>query len=100
MAAFLDIDLEEVAQIVERRAGMAEPTLLLDRGWLGVALGNNQPAQGRAVLPRYVLPHRLAIGVAKADPAIGRGLGEKDAPPVIRHLDHAVIRPAVLIDRG
>jgi len=37
MAAFLDIDLEQIAQIVERRAGLAEAALLLDRGGLGVA---------------------------------------------------------------
>jgi len=41
MAAFLDIDLEEVAQIVERGAGVTEQSLLLDRSRLGVALGHD-----------------------------------------------------------
>src|SRR5271154_2415339 len=64
MAAFLDIDLEQVAQIVERRAAQAEQALLLDRSGLGVALGHDQPAQGRTVLARDLLPRLLANGVA------------------------------------
>src|ERR1700692_3932846 len=44
MAAFLDIDLEQVAQVVERGRGLAEITLLLDRGRLGVALDHDQAA--------------------------------------------------------
>jgi hypothetical protein len=44
MPAFLDIDLEQVAQVIERGAGMAELALLLDRGGLGIALGHDQPA--------------------------------------------------------
>src|SRR6516162_4901659 len=99
MAAFLDIDLEEVAQIVERGAAVTEQTLLLDRSRLGVALGHNQPPQGRAVLARHLLPHRLAQGIAETNPAIGHRLGEKNAPAVFRHLDHAVARPALLVDR-
>ena len=50
MAALLDVDLEQVAQVVERGADRAEPALLLDRRRLGVGLGDDQPAQRRAVM--------------------------------------------------
>ena len=61
VARLLDIDLEQVAQIVERGRGRAEPALLLDRGGLGVALHGDQPAQHRAVFARHLLPGRLAL---------------------------------------
>ena len=48
MAAFFDIDLEQVAQIVERRAGQSEMALLFDRCRLRVALGDDDPAQRAA----------------------------------------------------
>src|SRR5581483_5654998 len=35
MARFLDVDLEQVAQVVERRRRLAQMALLLDRGRLG-----------------------------------------------------------------
>jgi hypothetical protein len=38
VAPLLDVHLEEVPQVVQRRAGLAEPPLLLDRGGLGVGL--------------------------------------------------------------
>jgi len=44
MAAFLDVHLEDVAQIVERRAGAPEMTLLLDGRRLRVALRDDQAA--------------------------------------------------------
>jgi len=37
VAAFLDVDLEEIAQVVQRRAGVAEQALLLDGRRLGVS---------------------------------------------------------------
>ena len=97
MPAFFDIDLEEVAQIVERGTGAAEPALLLDRGRLGVALRHDQPAQARPMLARHLLPHRLADRIAKTDAPIGHRVGEKDPPPVFRHGDVAIARPAVLV---
>src|SRR2546425_2959802 len=42
-SALLDVDLEEVAQVVERGAGVPEVALLLDRGGLGVALRDDEP---------------------------------------------------------
>ena len=58
VAAFLDIDLEQVAHVVERGRGLAEMALLLDRGRLGVALDDDQPAQHGAVFARHFLPRR------------------------------------------
>src|SRR6266478_4670516 len=95
VAAFLDVDLEQVAQVVERRAGSAKVALLLDRSRLGVALGDDEAAQDPAVLPRHVRPGGRAQVVAEADGAAGLGLGEEQAPPVIRHLDVVELRPAL-----
>src|SRR5229473_988293 len=100
MAALLDIDLEEAPPIVERRAAVAEEPLLRDRGPLGNALRDDEAAQGRATLARQKLPRRLAVLVAEADAAVGHGVGEEDAPAVIRHLHRAVARPALGVDRG
>ncbi len=61
MAAFLDIDLEEVAQVVERGRALAEQALLLDRCGLGVALRHDQAAERRAQFARHILPGRLAL---------------------------------------
>ena len=59
--ALLDVDLEQVAQVVQARRGRAEVALLLDRGRLGVALDDDQPLQVRPVLARHLLPGRLAL---------------------------------------
>jgi hypothetical protein len=99
VAAFLDVDLEEVAQVVERRAGVAQHALLLHRRRLRVALRHDQAAQRRAVLARHLLPHRLAHLVAEADRAVRHLVGEEDAPAVVRHLHRAVLRPALGIHR-
>ena len=102
VAAFFDVDLEQVAQVVEARAMRAERALLLDAGRLGVALDDDQPAQLVAELARHFLPHRLALEVAEADAAIGRRLGEEDAPAIFGQLDVVEVRPAggVDADRG
>ncbi len=78
MAAFFHVDLEKAAQIVERRAGVAEQALLLDRGGLGVALRDDQAAQGRAMLARHLLPDGLAEEIAEADLALGHRVGEEN----------------------
>src|SRR5580658_1647626 len=100
MPALFDIHLEEVAQVIERGADMAEEPLLLDRGGLGVALRHDEAPQRRAVLARHLLPGRLAEFVAEADGAVGRGVGEENAPAILRHLDGAVARPTLGVDRG
>src|SRR6185437_7199204 len=99
MTAFLDIDLEEVAQVVERGAAMAQEALLLDRGGLGVARRDDEAAQRRAMLARHLLPGGLAELVAEADAPVGRGLGEENAPAIIGHAQRAIARPALGIDR-
>ena len=75
VAALLDVDLEQVAHVVEARRGEAQRPLLLDRRRLGVALHDDQPAQVGAVLAGDLLPHRVAEVVAEGDacgPARGR----------------------------
>ena len=56
VAAFLDVDLEQVAHVVERGRALAEEVLLLDARRLRVALDDDQPAQHGAVLARHLLP--------------------------------------------
>ena len=102
VTALLHVDLEQVAHVVERRRGEAEPALLLDRCRFGVALHHDEPAEVGAVLAGDVLPDRLALVVAEGDAAVVLGLGEEDAPPVVGHRDVVEVRPAVLadVDRG
>jgi hypothetical protein len=51
MPAFFHVDLEEIAQIVEARAAVTEPALLLDAGGLSIALRHDQPRELIAKLP-------------------------------------------------
>ncbi len=95
---FLDVDLEQVAQVVLAGAGQAQVALLLDRRRLGVALGDDDAAQVGAVLAGHVLPGLLALVVAEVDLAIGIARVEEDAPAVVGHLDVAELRPALRID--
>src|SRR5260221_5221043 len=78
---------------------MAEQALLIDRGGFGVALRDDEPPQGRAMLARYLLPGRLAEFIAETNAAVGHRIGEEDAPAVVRHLDRAIARPALGVDR-
>src|SRR6267142_1211236 len=87
MAAFLDIDLEQIAQVVERGRGLAEMALLFDRGWLGIALDHDQATQHGAMLARHFLPRRLAKMLAERDGAIFFLGRQQDAPAIFRHLD-------------
>jgi hypothetical protein len=61
VAALFDVDLEQVAQVVERGAGLAEQALLLDAGGLGVALGHDDAPQRVAVLAGHLLPGGLPM---------------------------------------
>ena len=99
MAAFLDIDLEQVAHVVERRRGLAEMALLLDRGGLGVALDHDEPAQHGAVFARHLLPGRLAEMAAERDLAVLLRRRQQDAPAVFRHPHIVELGPALGIDR-
>src|SRR5215472_2516728 len=98
MAAFLDVDLEDVAQVVERRTGAAEVTLLLDGRRLGVSLGHDEAPQRSAILAGHVLPCRIALVIAEGDRAPGLGLCEGNAPAVFGHPDEAELRPTLGVD--
>ena len=96
--AFLDVHLKQVAQVVEARAAVAEPALLLDARGLGVALRDDEPAQLVAELARHFLPDRLAEEIAEADRAVHDRIGEEDAPAVLRQPHVLEVRPARRID--
>ena len=98
VAAFLDVDLEEVAKIVKRRAGETEMALLLDRSRLGIALRDDQTPQVRPVFARDFLPRRLAFVCTEIHLAPRFGRCEKDAPAVVRHLHVIEMRPAFGLD--
>ena len=99
MAAFLDIDLEQIAQVVERGRGLAEMALLLDGGRFGVALDHDQAAQRGAVFAGDFLPGRLAEILAEGNDAVLFLRRQQDAPAIIRHLDIVELGPAARIDR-
>ena len=80
VAAFLDIDLEQVAHVVERGRGLAEIALLLDRGRLGVALDHDQAAQHGAVFARHFLPGVLALVRAERNLAAFDCCGASSTP--------------------
>ncbi len=98
VAAFLDVDLEEIPKVVLARAGQAEVALLLDRGRLGVALGDDDPAKIGAVLARHFLPRRLALVAAEVDLPARLRVVEEDAPAVVGHLHVVEVRPAAGLD--
>src|SRR6185437_3526804 len=79
VAALLHVDLEEVAHVVEARRRRAEKALLLDRGGLGVALHDDEPAQKRAVLAGHFLPRGLALVASERDRA-ALDLGGAECP--------------------
>src|SRR5215467_2385463 len=98
VTAFFDIDLEEVAQVVDRRAGPAQMTLLLDRRGLRIALRHDQAAEHAAILARHVLPGGRAHVIAEADRAARLGLGQEQPPAIVRHLDVVELRPTLRVD--
>src|ERR1700730_3850816 len=100
VAALLHVDLEEVAQIVERRARPAEVPLLLDRRGLGISLRHDQPSERPAVLAGHLLPRGLAQVVAEVDMSARLRLGEEDAPAVLRHPGVVELGPALGVHAG
>ena len=98
VTALLDVDLEQVAQVVEARRGLAEAALLLDRRGLGVALDDDQALQVGAVLAGHLLPDRLALVLAERDAPVGVALGEEHAPAVVLHRHVVEVRPALAAD--
>jgi hypothetical protein len=99
VTALLDVDLEQVAQIVERGRGATERALLLDARGLGITLGDDEAAQAVAELARDLIPHGLAGEIAEAmDPTFDLRL-EEDAPAIVRHLDVVEVGPAIGLHR-
>ncbi|MGY3353887.1 hypothetical protein ACVWZK_000550 [Bradyrhizobium sp. GM0.4] len=99
VTAFLDIDLEQIAHVVQRGRGLAEMALLLDGGGLGVALDHDQTAQHGAILARDFLPGRLAKMLAERHDAV-LFLGSKEnAPAILGHPHIVELGPAARIDR-
>ncbi|EWS63643.1 hypothetical protein Y695_03123 [Hydrogenophaga sp. T4] len=98
VAAFFDVHLKEVAQVVLTGAGQAQVALLLDRCRLGVTLRHDDAAQVGAVFAGDVLPGGFAFMVTEVDLAVLFGRVEEDAPAVVGHLDVAELRPALRID--
>ncbi len=99
MTAFLDIDLEQVAQVIERGRGLAEMALLFDRRRLGIALDHDEAAQHGAILARHFLPGRLAVMLAEGNDAVLFLRREQDAPAIFRHPHIIELGPAARIDR-
>src|SRR5215468_10674001 len=77
---------------------MAELSLLLDRGRLGVALRDDNAAQWIAEFAGNLLICRFAAVIAEADLRLRLARRQKDAPSVIRHLHVVVMRPSVRLD--
>src|SRR5882757_28401 len=98
MAAFFDVDLEQVAQIVQRGRGQAEMALLFDRRGLGVALSDDDAPEIRAMFARHVLPDVGAEMIAKVDLAILFLWIEKYSPPIVGHFHVPKLRPPLRID--
>ena len=98
VTAFLDVHLKQVAQVVQARAALAEQPLLLDARRLGVALRHDQAAELVAELARHFLPDRLPEEIAEADRAVVDGIGEEDAPAILRQLHVLEVRPPVRVD--
>ena len=98
VAAFLDVHLEQVAQVIERRRGGAEVPLLLDRGRFGIALDHQQAAQHGAIFAGHFLPGRLALVRAERDGAAFDLRRQQDAPAVFRHANEIELGPALAAD--
>ena len=98
MPALLDIDLEEVAHVVEAGRGRSEVALLLDRSGLRVALHHEQATKQRAIFARHFLPGRLTLVTSAGNRAPLRFRREQDAPAIVGHLDMAELGPAARID--
>src|SRR5262245_37020397 len=98
MAALLDVNLKQVAQVVKRRAGVSELSLLFDRGRLGVALCDDDATQRIAKFAWNFLIRVFAVVVAEANLRVRGGRRQKDAPAIIGHLYVVVMRPPVRLN--
>src|SRR5262245_62010752 len=95
---FLDVDLKQVAEVVQAQTALPEPPLLLDARRLGVALCDDEQPKLIAKLPRDFLPDRLTEEIAEADAAIVDRIRKEDAPAVLQQLHVLEVRPPRWID--
>src|SRR6476620_7168001 len=93
MSTFLDIYLEEIAQVVKRWTRFAELSLLLNRRRFGIALSDDDATQCIAKLTWHFLVSGTTVVIAEPHFGIGLRRLKKDAPPVIRHLHVIEVRP-------
>src|SRR5882762_8212826 len=98
MAAFLDVNLENITEVVEGRAGEAEHFLLLNGGGFRVALGDHDAAKNGAIFAGDVLPGGLALVDAEIDLALFVARLQKNAPTIFGHFDVVELGPAVRFD--
>src|SRR4029079_3463571 len=98
MTAFLDVHLKQVSEIVQTRAPLAEPALLLDARRLSIALSHDEAAKLIAEFAGPFLPDRLAGQGAESDAPVVNRIGQKDAPPVFWKLHVLEVRPSGWID--
>src|ERR1700730_16164332 len=98
MAAFLHVDLEQVAHVVERRRRLAQMALLLDGGRLGLALDHHESAQHGAIFAWYILPDRLTEMAAERNRAVLLLRRQQNAPAIFRHLHIVEFCPALRVD--
>jgi hypothetical protein len=96
--AFLDVDLEQVAHVVERRRGLAQVALLLDAGRLRVALDDDEAAQHGAIFAGNLLPGLLALVPAEIDEPVLGARRQQNAPAVLGHLHVVELGPALGVD--
>ena len=66
MPSFLDIHLKQIAEIVKRRTGRTEQTLLFHRGRLCIPLSHDNAAKRRLIFSGNILPCRFAHVIAEA----------------------------------
>ena len=77
VATFFDVDLEQIAKVVQAGCDGAQVTLLLNGRRLGVTLDHDQALQAGAVLTGHLLPGRVALVLAEGDASVRLALGEK-----------------------
>src|SRR6266403_1736944 len=100
MASFFDVNLKNISQVIEGRAGEAEGFLLFDRSWFGVALRDDYTAQDGPIFAGNVLPSGLAFVAAEVDLAGFIAGLQENAPAIFGHADITKLGPAVGFNAG
>src|SRR5258708_19114702 len=95
VAPLFHVDLENVPQVVHRRTGSTQHSLLLHGSRLRISLRDNDAAQGGTVFPGHFLPRGLAFVGAEISLALLVARLEKNSPAVVWHLHVVKLRPAV-----